>query len=119
MAPAALSKADVLRRLARRGPIRARDLDGAGVPRSYLARLVARGELEQAGRGLYRFPDAAVTELHSLVEVSLRVPQATICLLSALQVHGLTTEMPHAIWIMIDTRARTLSAPARPCSLIQ
>ncbi len=100
------SKADVLRRLARRGPLRARDLDDAGVPRSYLARLVERGELEHAGRGLYRLPDADVTELHSLVEVSLRVPHAIVCLLSALQVHGLTTELPHAVWIMIDTRAR-------------
>jgi len=34
------------------------------------------------------------------------VPHATVCLLSALQVHGLTTEVPHAVWIMIDTRAR-------------
>jgi predicted transcriptional regulator of viral defense system len=34
------------------------------------------------------------------------VPHATICLLSALQVHGLTTELPHAVWIMIDRKAR-------------
>lgn len=108
------SKADVLRRLVRRGPVRARDLDDAGIPRSYLARLIARGELEQASRGLYRAPDAEATELHSLVEVSLRVPHATICLLSALQVHGLTTELPHAVWLMIDTRARApkLDTPA-------
>ena len=77
------SKAEVLRRLVRRGPVRARDLADAGIPRSYLARLVARGELEQASRGLYRAPDTEVSELHSLAEVSLRVPHATICLLSA------------------------------------
>lgn len=108
------SKADVLRRLVRRGPVRARDLAIAGIPRSYLARFVARGELEQASRGLYRTPNAEVSELHSLAEVSLRVPHATICLLSALQVHGLTTEAPHAVWIMIDTRARApkLDTPA-------
>ncbi len=100
------SKIDALRRLARQRPLRARDLDEAGIPRSYLARLVERGELEHAGRGLYVAPDADLTELHSLAEVSLRVPHATICLLSALQVHGLTTELPHAVWIMIDTRAR-------------
>lgn len=106
MPPSALSKADVLRRLARQGPLRARDLERAGIPRSYLARLVARGELEQVARGLYRAPDTEATELHSLAGVSLRVPHATVCLLSALQVHGLTTEVPHAVWIMIDTRAR-------------
>lgn len=114
MPSSAPSKADVLRRLVRRGPVRARDLEDAGIPRSYLARLVARGELEQASRGLYRAPDAEATELHSLVEVSLRVPHATVCLLSALQVHGLTTELPHAVWLMIDTRARApkLDTPA-------
>lgn len=113
MAPA-LSKTDQLRHMARRGPLRARDLVGVGIPRSYLARLVERGELERAGRGLYRQTEGEATELHSLAEVSLRVPHATVCLLSALQVHGLTTEAPHAVWVMIDTRARApkLDTPA-------
>jgi predicted transcriptional regulator of viral defense system len=101
------SKVDQLLRLARRGPLRARDLDAARIPRTYLARLTDRGLLEHVGRGLYRDPGAAVTELHALVEVSKRVPHATICLLSALQAHGLTTEAPHAVWVMIDSRART------------
>jgi len=29
-----------------------------------------------------------------------------VCLLSALQIHDLTTEAPHAVWIMIDRHAR-------------
>jgi predicted transcriptional regulator of viral defense system len=60
------------------------------------------------------YADADVTELHSLAEVTTRVPRATICLLSALQVHALTTEVPHAVWLMIDSRARTpkLDTPA-------
>jgi predicted transcriptional regulator of viral defense system len=108
------SKTSQLLRLARRGPIRARDLDAASIPRAYLARLVNRGQLEQAARGLYRLPDANVTELHSLAQVAARVPHAIVCLLSALQLHRLTTEVPHAVWIMIDTRARTpkLDTPA-------
>lgn len=110
----ATTKTTQLVRLARRGPLRARDLDAAGIPRAYLTRLVERNELEHVGRGLYRLPDAPVTELHALAEVAKRVPRATICLLSALQVHGLTTEAPHAVWIMIDTRARVpkLDTPA-------
>src|SRR5438046_2224007 len=107
MAPTARTKTAQLLRLARQGPIRARDLDAAGIPRAYLARLCDRGELEHVGRGLYRRPDAPATELHGVAQISKRVPHATICLLSALQVHGLTTEAPHAVWIMIDTRART------------
>jgi predicted transcriptional regulator of viral defense system len=101
-------------RLAAKGPFRARDLDELGVPRAYLRRLMERGLLERAARGLYTAVDAPITELHSLVEVTARVPHATICLLSALQVHEMTTEAPHAVWVLIRTHAHTpsLSSPS-------
>jgi len=105
--PASVTKADALLRLARKGPVRARDLGAAAIPRVYLQRLRDRGLLEQVDRGLYRLTDARVTELRSVADVVKRVPHATICLLTALQIHGLTTEAPHAVWIMIDRSART------------
>ncbi len=98
-------KMDLLLRLARRGPLRPRDLAEHGIPRSYLKRMVERGQLEQVDRGLYRLP-APVTELHSLADVAKRVPRAVICLMSALQLHGLTTEMPHAVWVLIGRQSR-------------
>lgn len=100
------TKVSQVLRLAQRGPLRPRDLDAAEIPRAYLRRLVARGILEQVGRGLYRLADSDATELRSLADVVARVPEGIICLLSALQVHGLTAEAPHAVWLMIDTRAR-------------
>jgi predicted transcriptional regulator of viral defense system len=103
------TKSDLLARLAKRGLVRARDLAAEGIPRAYLQRLVDRDVLEQVGRGLYRLADSEVTELHSLAVVSKRVPHGTVCLLSALSVHGLTTEAPSAVWLMIDRKAR---APA-------
>ena len=106
MPPTAPTKTASLLRLARKGPVRARDLDDAGIPRAYLKRLCDRGTLEQVDRGLYRLADAPVTELSSLAEVSKRVPHAVVCLLSALQVHGLTSEAPHAVWVLIDRHAR-------------
>ncbi len=106
MPAVAPSKTAMLLRLARKGPVRARDLDEAGIPRAYLKRLCDRGLLEQVDRGLYRLADARLTELSTLAEVSKRVPHAVICLLSALQVHGLTTEAPNAVWVLIDRHAR-------------
>jgi predicted transcriptional regulator of viral defense system len=100
------TKTDALLRLARKGPVRARDLQNAGIPRAYLRRLCERGLLEQVDRGLYRAADAPVTELHSLAEVSTRVPHAIVALLSALQVHGLSTEVPHAVWVLLERHAR-------------
>lgn len=106
MAPRHTSKTDALIRLARKGPVRARDLDEAGIPRAYLQRLCGRGVLERVDRGLYRLVEAPATELSTLAEVAKRVPHAIVCLLSALQVHELTTESPHAVWVLIDRRAR-------------
>lgn len=106
MAPTSTSKTDSLILLAKKGPVRARDLDEAGIPRAYLKRLCDRGVLERVDRGLYRLAEALVTELSSLAEAAKRVPHAVVCLLSALQVHGLTTESPHAVWVLIDRRAR-------------
>ena len=99
------SKVDLLLDLARRGPVRARDLDAVGIPRAYLRRLCERGLLERIDRGLYGLVGAEVTELHSIAVVAKRVPHAAICLMSALQIHGLTTEAPHAVWVMIDRHA--------------
>ena len=96
----------VLLRLAEKGPVRARDLNALGIPRAYLRRLCDRGELEQIYRGLYRIADAEVNELSSLAEVSKRIPRGIICLLSALQVHGISSESPHAVWVLVDRHAR-------------
>jgi predicted transcriptional regulator of viral defense system len=103
--PPAPTKTQKLLEMARIGPFRARDLDDVGIPRAYLRRLIERGLLEHVERGVYRLSDAPVTELHSIAQVAARVPHATISLLSALQLHGLTTEAPHAVWIMIDRKA--------------
>jgi len=97
MPSAAATKTTALMRLARKGPVRARDLDAAGVPRAYLQRLCDRGLLEQVDRGLYRLADAPVTELRSLAGVSKQIPHAVLCLLSSLQVQGMTGEGAHGV----------------------
>ena len=102
------TKYDALLRMARKGPIRARDLDAVGIPRAYLRRLADRGDLVRTDRGIYRLAEAEASEHTSLAEVAIRVPHATVCLYSALQFHGLTTQVSHAVWIMID---RTRRAP--------
>ena len=97
---------DALIALARRGPLRARDLTDAGIPRVYLQRLVDTEKLERVARGLYRLAATEPTERATLTEVAKRMPRATICLLSALQLHGMTDELPHAVWVMLDRKAR-------------
>ena len=90
----------------RKGIVRPRDLEALGIPREYLLRLYRQGKLSRTGRGIYSLPDAAFTERHSYAEVAKRVPEAVLCLLSALAFHELTTQSPAAVWIALGKGAR-------------
>jgi predicted transcriptional regulator of viral defense system len=79
-----------------------------------LRRLAAKGVLLKSGRGMYTYIDADLTENHSLATVSHRVPHGVICLLSALQFHGIGTQAPFEIWLAIDVNARTPNADLLP-----
>jgi predicted transcriptional regulator of viral defense system len=108
MAQVILSRADAALELAGRlGIARARDFVAAGIPLSIIRRLESDGRLLQLGRGLYQLPELAGADAgHDLAEAAKRVPGGVICLLSALRHHGLTTQLPRSVWIMIGHKAR-------------
>ncbi|MDB5575728.1 MAG: transcriptional regulator [Bradyrhizobium sp.] len=87
-----------------RGIARGRDFDAAGVSRATLQRLCEEGVLQQVGRGLYKLADATVDSATSLAEAVRIQPRGVICLLSALQYHELTTQTPHAVWLMLGQK---------------
>ncbi|MGE3845044.1 MAG: AbiEi antitoxin N-terminal domain-containing protein, partial [Vicinamibacterales bacterium] len=86
--------------------MRPRDLAAHGLSRHYLQRLTEAGLLERVCRGLYSLPEAEATEHRTLAEVTARIPHGIIVLLSALQLHGLTSQMPHRVWVAIGERDR-------------
>lgn len=94
-----------------RGAVRASDFTAAGVDRTCIRRLCRDGFLVRTGRGLYQAIDAETGAHHSLVEASQTLPHGVVCLLSALQFHGLTTQAPHQVWMMIGSRKW---APRKP-----
>ncbi len=65
-----------------------------------------QGTVERVARGLYRLASAELTERYSLASVCARVSNATVCLLSALQVHEIGTQLPRGVWIAIPHQAR-------------
>jgi predicted transcriptional regulator of viral defense system len=88
----------------------------AGIHTQYLTRLVAEGALERVAPGRYRYPNAEVTEHHGLVLASIAAPRGVVCLLSALNFHGIGTQVPAEIWIAIErgsTVPRLNAAPLR------
>lgn len=92
---------DVVRQ---RGIARGRDFDAAGVTRATVQRLRDDGTLQRVGRGLYKLADAPVDSSTSLAEAVRIQPRGVICLLSALQFHELTTQTPHAVWMMLGQK---------------
>ena len=99
-------KSKIIKYARRKGAIRPKDVERMGISRQALYRLFQHGELIRTARGLYSPPAFEPTEYHTSVEVTVAIPKAVICLLSALQFHELTTQMPNKIWIAIDRKAR-------------
>lgn len=85
----------------RNGVIRPRDIEKNRIPRQYIYRLYAEGKLEKVARGLYKLPEKELAEDVMVLEVAKKIPHATLCLLSALRFHDMTTQNPFQIWIAI------------------
>ena len=101
------------------GILRARDLESMGLPRAYLTILVRQGALVRLAKGLYARPDRAASAHDHLLEIATKYPQAVFCLLTALSLHGLTTQAPHEVWLAIDGKARAPSVTYPPLRLIR
>lgn len=87
-----------------RGLVRARDLEGTGIARTTLSRLVERGELARVSRGIYRRTHRTPSEKDQLAEVALRARRGVFCLLTALRIHELTTQSPHEVWLALPNK---------------
>jgi predicted transcriptional regulator of viral defense system len=101
------------------GVIRPEDARAKGIAPVYFTRLVRSGALVRVGRGLYSLADGTPTADRTLVEAARHVPRGVVCLLSALRLHRLTTQMPPAIWMAIDVKARRPSASGPPLEIVR
>jgi predicted transcriptional regulator of viral defense system len=109
----------IMQYIGEHGMVRPRDIEAIGLPREYLVRLHRQGKLNRSGRGIYTLPDANVTERHSYAEVAKRVPEAVICLLSALAFHEITTQSPRSVWIALRKGARKPVLPSPSLRIVR
>jgi predicted transcriptional regulator of viral defense system len=96
-----------------------RHLSLLGLTRRQLDDLVADGIVERVARGLYRLTAVAPTEQHTLATVCARVPSGIVCLLSALQFHGLGTQLPRQVWLAIPHRAKAPRLTELPVRILR
>ena len=80
-------------------------LEVLGITYDRLRGMVRRGTVERVARGLYRLAEAEPTEHYSLAAVCARVPESIVCLLSALSVYEIGTQLPREVWLAIPHKA--------------
>ncbi len=95
------------------GLLRMREAVGHGITPYTLYALRDRGIVELVSRGVYRLVELPPLSEPDLVTVSLRYPNAVVCLVSALAYHGITTQIPHEVSIAVPRTSRlpTLDYP--------
>ena len=102
-----------------KGLLRASDLDAIEAPRVVLTRMTSAGLLERVSRGLYRLPISAGSEYEGLATVAAKVPQAVFCMLTALQFHELTTQLPRQVWIAMPRGSHLPRLDDPPIKMVQ
>lgn len=103
----------------RKGLLRTSDLNAIEAPRIVLTRLTSAGLLDKVGRGLYRLPSHTGSEHEGLAVVAAKVPQAVFCLLTALQFHELTTQLPRQVWIAMPRGSHVPRLDYPPIKMVQ
>ena len=88
------------------GQLKMSEAVSLGITRYMLYSLRDKGVIEQVTRGVYRLAELPAISNLDLVTVSLRYPYAVICLISALSYHGITTQIPHEVFIAVSRYSR-------------
>lgn len=85
------------------GTLRTQTALELGIHPRKLYQLRDEGKIIEISRGVFQIAEFAELNNSDLVAVSLRVPDATVCLISALSFHELTTEIPHEVYLAIPS----------------
>ena len=105
--------------LRQRGMARLSEFKTEGIAEKTVTRLESQGRVVRLARGLYQLPDAELDANHTLAEAAKLVPKGVICLISALQFHGLTVQTPSAVWMAIERSARKPNVNYPPLRVVR
>jgi len=84
-----------------------------GVDQPILIQMCEDGLLVREARGLYRLADLTPLSNPDFVQVAIRISDSVICLISALNFHNLTTQIPYCVYIALpqNTKAPRIDYP--------
>lgn len=90
----------------RGGLLRTADVLAMGIHPRTLYAMRDAGVIEPVERGFYRLADMPPLGNPDLVTVALHAPKAVVCLISALAFHGITTQVPHEVYLAVEQKAK-------------
>ena len=99
--PARSHATKLLRLTAKQPAVSARELSAQGIPARTVSRMAARGQVRRIGRGLYMGAESSPSAHQSVIEATKLAPKAVVCLLSALEIHGIGVQAPFEVWIAL------------------
>lgn len=102
-----------------KGLIRASELAKFGASGAVLQRLLETDQLTRISRGVYIPVNLKFSEKIQHAVVALKFPRMVFCLLTALQIHELTTQLPHQLWVAIGQKARAPKLDFPPLRIIR
>lgn len=90
---------------AHKGILKTKQALALGISPRTLYAMRDAGLIRQISRGVYQLAAQEPPGNPDLVSVALRIPKAVICLISALYFYGLTTQIPHKVYIALPQAA--------------
>ena len=89
-----------------------------GIDQPILIQMCEEGLLIKEARGLYRLAELPPLSNPDIVQVAVRVPNSVICLISALNFHELTTQIPYRIYIALPRKTNSPRIDYPPLDIV-
>lgn len=83
------------------GILRSSEAQDLGIHPETINRLAERGLITREERGLYRLADLQIETDPDLITVAKLVPRGILCLLTALNFHEMTTQIPRKVYVAL------------------
>lgn len=88
------------------GVLRTSETEKEGIHNRTLYHMLEEGYITKLERGLYKLVEKGSLSNPDLAVVATKIPKARVCLVSALDFHDMTTEIPHSVHIALPRTSR-------------
>lgn len=99
------------------GVLRMSEALDKGIYRRTLYHMLEEGYITKLERGVYKLKEKGPLSNPDLAIVATKIPKARVCLVSALDFHDMTTEIPHSIHIALPRTSRDPKLDYPPLSV--